>query len=162
MEVSGKDAALSRTRRHHEEVECFGLIAVLDKPTIDDTARRRVDELTTALILDEEALGDALVYDNKADLRRLSSFIVQLTEGLTELFDLLSDDLLTLGITDTITVDDQMGREHAVVVLGKDLNRLLQTFFHLSLDDFLALRLHNVLRVVLTHLFVSTGGKADD
>lgn len=33
---------------------------------------------------------------------------------------------------------------------------------HLVLDDFLALRLHNVVREVLAHMFVGRSGEADD
>lgn len=162
MEVSWKDTALSRTRRHHKEVEGLGFVAVLDQSTVHNAARRRIYKLTSALFLDKEALRDSLVNDDEGDLWRLCSTVVQFAEGLTELLNFLVDDLLALGIADTIAVDDQVRWELPVVVLREDLNGLLQAVLHLSLDDLLALRLHDVLRVVLAHLRVSAGGKAND
>lgn len=162
MEVSWKDTALSRTRRHHKEVEGLGFVAVLDQSTVHNAAGRRIYKLTGALFLDKETLRDSLVNDDEGDLWRLGSTVVQFAEGLAELLNLLVDDLLALGIADTIAVDDQVRWELPVVVLREDLNGLLQAVLHLSLDDLLALRLHDVLRVVLAHLRVSAGGKANN
>ena len=53
-----------------------------------------------------------------------------------------------------------MGRELPVVMPGEDFNRFLDALFHLSFDDFLALPLYNILRVVLTELLVDRGGEA--
>ena len=96
-------------------------------------------------ILDEEALSDALVYNNKSDLWLLAHLVVQLGEGLTELLELAIDDLIAHGITHTISVDDKVGWELPVVVLSEDLDCLLQGLLHLRLHNLLALPLDDVL-----------------
>ena len=79
----------------------------------------------TSAVLHEEALCDAFVHNNERDLWRVASSVVQLSEGISELLDLLADDLLALCVAYTITVDDKVRRELSVVVLGEDFNSFL-------------------------------------
>ena len=62
VEVGRKHAPLVSSRRHHEEVEgtTWGRLRVLDEASVHDAATGWVHELSS-LVLDEEALGDALV-----------------------------------------------------------------------------------------------------
>ena len=134
---------------------------MLNKTLVNDTARGWVHQVAL-VVLDEEALSDALVDNNESDLGHLTNFVVHFFEGLTELNDLLLDDLLLLSITDSITVDDVVSGEHAVMERRKDFDGLLERLFHLVLDDLLTLLLDNVFRVVLAHLLVCAGCKTND
>lgn len=107
-------------------------------------------------------MRDALVDDNEGDLRLSSCLVVQLSEGLAELPDLLVNDLISLGITDTIAEDNEVGREVALMVSGKDFDGLLKRVLHLSLNDLLALPLNDVFRVVLAHLLVGARSETND
>lgn len=107
-------------------------------------------------------MRDALVDDNEGDLRLSSCLVVQLSEGLAELPDLLVNDLISLGITDTIAEDNEVGGELTLVVSGKDFNSLLKRVLHLSLNDLLALSLNDVFRVILAHFLVGACSEAND
>lgn len=117
---------------------------MLHKSLVDDAARGWVDKVAS-VVLDEEALRDALVDHDEGDLGLLPSLVVQLSEGLTELVDLLVDDLVTLCVTNTIAEDDEVGGELAIMMLSEDLDSLLQRLLHPRLHDLLALALHDVL-----------------
>ena len=116
--------------------------------------------MTTA-VLDEEALSDALVDDDEGDLRLLSRLVVHLRERISELLDLLLDHLKSLSIADSITVDDEVGGELAIMLSSKDFDSFLERVLHFSLNNLLTLPLDDVLRIVLTHLLVCAGGEAD-
>ena len=134
---------------------------MLDKALVNDAARGWVLQVALA-VLDEEALSDALVDNYESDLGHLSHLVVHFGEGGTELLDLLVDDLLLLGITNTITVNDVVGGHQAVMARSEDLDSLLERLLHLSLHDLLTLPLHDVLRVVLAHLLVCASCKANN
>lgn len=161
MEVRRQHTTLVRSRWHHKEIESASLVRVFDKSAVNDTSRWWVDQLAAALIFDKEALRDALVDHDESDLGRSGSSIVKLSEGLSKLLDLFVDDLRAHGIADAVAVDKEMGRELPVVMPGEDFDRFLDALFHLTFDDFLALPLHNILRVVLTELAIRAGSKAD-
>jgi hypothetical protein len=69
--------------------------------------------------------------------------------------------LISHGIADTITVDDEVGRLSALVVVLEAMNGFADKLLHLVFDNFLALGLDYVLRVILRHLFVSGSSKSD-
>jgi len=69
--------------------------------------------------------------------------------------------LVSHGIADTITVDDEVGRLSSLVVVLEAMDGFADKLLHLVLDNFLALRLDDVLRVVLRHLFVGGSSKSD-
>ena len=66
---------------------------MFDKSSVDDASRWWVDQLAAALIFDKEALRDALIDNDKSDLGRSGSSIVNLRERLSELLNLFVDDL---------------------------------------------------------------------
>ena len=72
--------------------------------------------MTTALVFDEEALSDPLVDNDESNLWRVRGAVVHFSEGLAELFNLFRDDLIALSITNTITEDDQVRGQLAIVV----------------------------------------------
>ena len=96
------------------------------------------------LVLDEEALGDSLVHDYEGHRRSLSS-VVELVDGLLELRNFLGKADVTLSITQTISVDDEVGWEVLLMLGGKDFDCGLDGVFHLTLDNLLTLLLHQVL-----------------
>ena len=66
---------------------------MFDKSSVDYASRWWVDQLAAALIFDKEALRDALIDNDKSDLGRSGSSIVNLRERLSELLNLFVDDL---------------------------------------------------------------------
>jgi hypothetical protein len=75
---------------------------------------------------------------------------------------LLLDYLVSLCITDSVSEDDEVCWEVSVMVLGEYLNRLFDQVLHPSFNDLLALRLDDVIRVVLTHFLIGGGRETDD
>jgi hypothetical protein len=109
------------------------------------------------LILDEKALGDPLVHHNDRDFGFLGHLVVEQIDRSLKLGNLRSEDLIALGITDTIPVDNDVGRELTLVMLRERLDSLADRLLHVVLHDFLALLLDQIFTVVLTHLFVDRG-----
>ena len=72
------------------------------------------------------------------------------------------DHLVAHSITHTVSVDDVVGGQLAIVILGEYIDSLLQRVFHLGLNDLLSFSLHDVLTVVLAHCLVGASGEADD
>ena len=134
---------------------------MLDESTVDNAARRRVDEIASA-VLDEEALSDSLVHNDQSDLGRCGQSILHLAESLPELLNLLVYDLRAHSVADTVAEDDEVGGELAVVVGREDVDSLFEGLSHLSFDDLLAFWLDDVLRVVLAELAIGAGCEADD
>jgi len=64
--------------------------------------------------------------------------------------------LITLSITDPVSVDDEVGRELTVVVFGEGFDRLFDGILHVVLNDLLTFLLDEVVTVVLTHVLVDT------
>lgn len=64
--------------------------------------------------------------------------------------------MITLSITDTVSVDDEVGRELTVVVFGEGFDRLFDGILHVVLNDLLTFLLDEVVTVVLTHVLVDT------
>lgn len=113
------------------------------------------------LVKHEEALSDPLVHDDECDLWVLH-LVVELIDGLLELWNLFRKAEVTLSITQTISIDDEISRVFSSVLRSKDLNGILDRIFHLRLDDLLSFLLDDELRVVLTHLDVCGSCKAND
>jgi len=116
------DGTLGYRVGHKEEVELtiddFGL---LDEAIVDvGTLGRVVDVWLLAIVLLsllEESLANTLVHDDQRDLRGSYSVFFRnafLADGvlhshnLVELGEFLVNDLLAHGITDTITVDENV------------------------------------------------------
>lgn len=64
--------------------------------------------------------------------------------------------MLSLGITNSISVDDEIGWKHAFVILLilEGVDGTLEGLFHLGLNYLLSFFLNQVLAVVLTHTLV--------
>ena len=90
---------------------------------------------------------DSLVYDDKSNLGKF--VLVELGDGLIELRHFFLEDLLTLSVSNSIPVDDEV-RWHLTRVLAlEDFDGFLQRVPHPGLHDLLALFLHNILAVIL-------------
>jgi len=117
----------------------------------------------------KESLMDSLVDDDESNGWELVLVLVGiqailLNQDLFQLLELLVDDHLSHGVSHTISVDENVVRQLAVIeilvslessceVLGKDLIG----------DDLLALlRLRTSLGVVLAHVCVVGGSETDD
>jgi hypothetical protein len=88
--------------------------------------------------------------------------VVELRNDCPELGQLLSEDHITLGIRHSITVNDVVGGLHSLVALLKATDSLTDKSTHLSVDDLSTLRDKKIVGVVLTHLLVGRGCKAND
>ena len=168
--MSWLDSALSHGVRHEEEVESavddFGLLheSVVDIGTLgrvsDGSVRARADL--------EEPLSHALVHDDEGVLRaRLLLARVEtvlLVDNFLELFKLVIDHLLSHGVADTITVNENVIRQLAVVVISERLERALEVALeNARADDFLSfLALRACLGIVFTHVLIIRRTEAND
>lgn len=134
---------------------------LFNKTLVDDTTRGRVNEITS-IILDEEPLRDSLVHDDDNDLGFLGNLVVQKIDRSFELRNLGSKDLVTLSITNTISVDHERCGKLILVMGCESLDRFTDRFLHVVLDNLLTLLLNQVVAVVLTHLLVGRGGETDN
>lgn len=116
-------ASLTLLNRSQVEVKLLWRIVFLNKSFIDQAPRWWVVKLTLA-VLYKESLADLFVHDNHSYLRRFGRFIKKLLDGFSELGDLFSEYLISLLFTDTVSVDNQIGRVVFVV-----LNKHFQGFF---------------------------------
>lgn len=112
--------------RHKEEVKlAIDNLRLLNKACINVcTLRRVVDEVLSivACSLLEESLADSLVHDDQGNVRMRFGLSLRVTAVLhgddaVELLKFLIDDLLAHGVTDTITVDEHMAGQFAIVEL---------------------------------------------
>jgi len=76
------------------------------------------------LIFDKEALRNSLVHYNDSDLWFGRNLVVKQIDCGFELWNLTCKDLITLGITNTISENDEVSWVLIVVMRGKDLDRL--------------------------------------
>ena len=110
--------------RHKEEVKfAFNDLRLLNEARVDVGSLRRVVNEVLAVIawcLLEEALADTLVHDNEGDIGRGLRRTVVITtifhlNNSVQLFKLLVNDLLSHGVTNTISVDKDMARHGSIV-----------------------------------------------
>lgn len=158
--------------RHKEEIKLavndFGL---LNEASVDvGTLRWVVDEVLPVVSwrLLEESLANALVHDDESDLGEgLSGLLffaaVLHSADAVQLLELLVDDLLTHGIADTITVDEDVAGHGTFVEVSVGLERACEVIRqNCRRDDFLSLdRLRTSLSVVLAHGSVVGRTEAD-
>ena len=114
------------------------------------------------LLLDEESLRNSLVDNDDSHLWLRLVLAVKFVDGLLELRDFVLEHLVSHGITDTISEDDEVGWESPVVVACKHLNGSLDGVLHLLLNNFLALALDQEVRVVLTKFTVGGSRETDN
>lgn len=85
-----------------------GIISIiLNELFVDDATAWRVEEALA--FLDKEALSDALVDNDDSDGGRRCNLVIELLDDLLELRNLSAQDLLAHGVTDTITIDNEVG-----------------------------------------------------
>ena len=73
---------------------------------------------------------------------------------MRELGNFFFETDVSLRISETISVDDEVSGVFTIVVACKTFNGILQGLLHLGMHDLLTLLLDDELRVVLAHLFV--------
>ena len=112
-------------------------------------------------ILDKKSLSDALVDYNERNLWLLTVRIVHFGESLAELFDLFADDLLSHGISDPISKDNEVCRKLTSVMLGKHADGFLEMILHLSLHDLFTFLLDDMLAEVLAEFTIDACGESD-
>ena len=114
----------------------------------------------------EESLSDTLVDNYQRVLWKILFLCVTVlfTDNLVELLEFVTDDLGSHGISNTVSVDENVIWEGAVVVVLKSSKGFLEVLFeHARADDLLALlALGTGLGVVLTHVLVVSSAIADD
>lgn len=145
-----QDATLGSCGWRHVEVKLLVAFLFSHQLGVYDASSRRVPELAGA-ILHEESLVDSFVDDDQRDLRSLIVWPVCLLQCFFELRDFSIEDLLSLSITDPISVDNEIGRKQVAVLVLEGADGFLEGLLHLGLDNLLALPLDQVLAVVLTH-----------
>ena len=136
-----------------------GNAVLLDKLRVEDGARGWVRE-AAPFVFEEESLGDPLVHDDHGDLGDGRN-VVELLDGFTQLGNLAGEDLLAHGITNTVTVHDEVGWLLSVVAFLEAGDGLPDQILHLVIDDFCSLGHEKVVRVVLGHCLVRAGSEAD-
>ncbi len=89
---------------------------------VDIGALRRVQDLVRALL--EESLANALVDYDQCNVRQGLAFclgIILVSKDLLELVELILDDLLSHGVTDTVSVDEDVIWELSAIVITVSL-----------------------------------------
>jgi len=107
-------------------------------------------------------LGNSLVDNDHSHLRLIIILAVELVNGFLELRDFVLEHLVSHGITNTVSEDDEVGWKFLLMVASKHLDGPLYGVLHLLLNDFLALALDQEVRVVLTQFFVGGGRETYD
>ena len=167
VEVSWLDGSLSNGMRHQEEIEgSIDDFSLLDEAVIDVGSLRRVGNGGVHSLL-EESLSDSLVHDDQGVLwkARVSGLeLVLLLDNLVKLLQFVGDDLGSHGVSDTVSVDDDVVWESAVVLVSECLESTLEVLLeHTRADDLLALlALGTRLGVVLAHMLVVGSAETDD
>lgn len=111
---------------------------------VDDATRRRISQATT-FVRHKETLSDALVdYYNSNFREFFSLFIVEIGNSSMELANFAIKDLLSLLLTNSVTVNDEVRWLRSLVVL-EDTNGFLYESLHLRFDQLLSLRLNNIV-----------------
>lgn len=130
--MSRQNTALVRRSWSHEEVKALvrdlfalALSSGLRKATVDDATTGWVHWCTSLLVHHEEPLVDPLVDEDHSDGWLVGHLVVQRLDRLLELLDFELENLLALGVTNTVAVDDQVCGELALVVLGEALECFL-------------------------------------
>jgi hypothetical protein len=151
VEVSWQDTSLSGVLGNQEEVKLSVGIIVLNKLLVNDASRGRI-VIGSILTFNKESLGDSLVDNDDSDLRFLSSSIVHFTNSLSDLGYFLGKYLLSHGITNSISEENEVFRESLVSISSLErFHSHLQSFTEFLSDNLLASLLDDSLGIVLGH-----------
>ena len=115
--MSWCDASLGGLLWNKEEVEALVVLLVFNEVGIDDAAWWRVVDRLAIRAFDEHPLVDSFVDDDQSNWRNTCDGIIDRLEGLFELRDLLFDDLVSLSFANTISVDDYLGGQVALILI---------------------------------------------
>lgn len=118
-----------------EEVEALVVILVFNKLAINDTTRLRIRRLAIS-VLDEHSLVDSFVDNYKSD-GRLRELVVKWLDSFFELSDLLSNDLVSHLLSNSVSVDDDLRREGSLVFVGKGFDSTNQASVKILFDNLL-------------------------
>lgn len=141
--MSWGDTSLSSLLRNQEEIEALIVLLVLHKIGINDAAWWRVVDGLAISALNEHPLVDSLVDDDESDWRNTTDCVVDRLQGFLELGDLFVDDLLSHGFSDTVSVDEDLGWQIALVFIREALNGIDHASIEVLLDDLLILGLND-------------------
>lgn len=160
VEVSREDASLSCGLWDQIEVILSLRVLILNYLGVNESPAGWVVKPALA-VLNEEPLCDPLVHNDDSDVGLLLGEVVGLIDGLSKLLDFCLKNLPAHGITNTVSVDNEMLR-----VVSMSLYEAAKSSLHGLLellgDDLLTLALQDPLRVVLTSLLVDTGAEPDN
>ena len=134
--MSRLDGALRHGMRHQEEVKLtVDHLCLLHEASVDIGALWWViDEHVIRVVVGdllEEPLSDTFVHNDECDFRMLLAWGVLITTVLhlndaVKLSQLLVDDLLSHGVTDTVTVDEDVTWHGTIVKLTVALESTLE------------------------------------
>lgn len=156
-----QNTALISCGWHKVEIELSRLFMWVDQPFVNDAAWRWV-AWGASIILDEEALVDSFVDHDDDDFRK-GLILVKSFYTLLKLRHFVCKNLSSLGVTHSISIDDDCSWELVTIVMWETSESFTEWLLDFILfNDFLALSLHKVVRVVLWHLFIDRRGKTND
>lgn len=133
--MSWSYASLGGLLRNKEEVEALVVILVFNKLAVNDTTRLRIRRLAIS-VLDEHSLVDSFVDNDKSD-GRLRELVVKWLDSFFELSDLLSNDLVSHLLSNSVSVDDDLRREGSLVFVGKGSDSTNQASVKILFDNLL-------------------------
>jgi len=166
--VGGLHSSLGYGVRHQEEVKgAVYYLRLLHEAFVNIGALRRVGDACVGTNL-EESLPNSLVDDDQGVLwqRWLFGWVkaILLLHYLRELLELVGDDLGPHRVTNSISVDEDVVWELALVVVSESLESALEVLLeHARADDLLTfLTLRARLSIVLAHMLIIGGAEAND
>jgi len=161
-EMRWKNTTLVCWRWSEEKVELFAFrTLVFNQTFVNDATAWRVLE-STLRISNKEALWNSLVDNNDTYFRLLSCLVVQLVDSSFKLRDFSGENLVTLGITDSISEDDEGCWEFTFVILCESRDRFFNQLLHVVLNNLLTFLLNQVSAVVLAHFLVDACREANN
>ena len=159
-EMGGSDTTLCGLLWYQEEVKALVVVLVLHKLAVDDTTRLWVWGFSIA-VLNEHSLVDPFVDHDKGDGWHWK-LVVERLNCLLELGDFLGNDLVSHLLSHSVSVDDDFGRLHSLVVVCILPDGVHQTSIKVFFDNFLILFLDNDVGEVRGALSISWGRKTNN
>lgn len=162
IEMHWLDTTLVRSSRSKEEIKFVFRIVTFNQILINKTAWRWVWQVTST-ICNEESLRDSFIYNDNCDLRACLYFVeVSRFDRSFKLRDFVFKNLISLSITNTISVYNNVGWTLILVVRLKSLDCFNDWLNHVCSHKFLAFLLNKMLTVVLRHFTVDACRKANN
>jgi hypothetical protein len=170
--MSGLNGSLGHRVRDQEEIELsIDDLGLLDESVVHIGTLRRVEDLRSMLgatrSLLKESLSHTLVNDDQGNMGKnvtLALGVVLISEDLLKLVELELDNLLSHGVTDTITIDEDVVWQVAtveVLIGGKGASEVLLK--DVRGNDFLTLLvLRTGLGIVLAKERIISGDETND